>query len=154
MATNYNLNSASQADAYTVGHLASGTGIKTLSALVELKGKTTSDSFTLFKIPAGSAVVASSINVIENAGETATINVGYQTGTTTVGATFISGANVSQAAGTAIAGAGTDMIEGANIQQAFSTNLTTSASYIGAVVASGSTFAAGKFVVNCAVLFG
>ena len=153
MATNYNLANPDVASAYTTAYTARGNGVQTISTLIELKGKTTNDTFTLCKLPVGAAVLASNVAIVEDAGETCTIDVGYQSGTTTVGQTFVAGFNANQAAGTITAGAGTDLIEGSGIQTSIGTNTLTTANYVGAKVASGSTLAAGKIIVSVVVLF-
>jgi hypothetical protein len=109
-----------------------GIGIQT-SNVVDIQGMTTSDVIDLFTIPANSKVLSCLIKVVEDAGETCTIDIGV-TGGDTDG--LVDGADLNQAAGTLIAGAGDDMplaVENSADQK------------VSALLATGSTFAAGKF---------
>lgn len=155
---NFNLNNPDQTATYTVGNTCRGTGVQSLQQVIDLKGKTLADTMTLFKLPVGSAVISATAQILEAAGETCTIGVGLQTTNNAggVSANFIAAFDANAAAGTMYVGAGSDLIEGTGIQQAVGVMQETSKAasiYLGAYVASGTTFTAGKVLVSFNVAF-
>lgn len=105
------------------------------SGIVDLGGYTAADTFQLFTVPAGSVPLAAAIEIIEDAGETCTIDVGI-TGGDVDG--LIDGADLNQAAGTAVGGAGDDLC----------TAIAAAETTYHALAVTGSTYAAGKFRVH------
>jgi hypothetical protein len=112
-----------------------GIGVVT-SNVVDIGGTTAADTFTLFTIPTLHKPISCIIKVVEDAGETCTVDVGI-TGGDVDG--LVDGADLNQAAGTIISGAGDDLALG--VENAAATTY----SVLGV---TGSTYAAGQIQVT------
>lgn len=124
-------------DFTTGGELPRLVGVQTLtSKIIDLKGCDTGDTWDLWDLPAGSTVLAASAVVLEKAGETATFHVGHAGDADG----YIVGFNCNQDAGSYARGQGALLVGSQE-----------NARTVQVTIASGSTFAAGKFQVTLVV---
>lgn len=110
-----------------------GIGTQT-SNIVDLQGGTAGDTYDLFTIPANCKIISGLIEVVEDAGETCTLDIGV-TGGDTDG--LVDGADLNQAAGTLIVAGGDDLSTVGAVEN-------TSDQLVTILVATGTTLAAGK----------
>ena len=112
-----------------------GIGVQT-SNVVDIGGYTAADTFALFTIPALSKPISCILKIVEDSGETCTLDIGIS-GVDVDG--LMDGVDMNQAAGTIVSGSGDDMPLAAEV--AADTLIT-------ALAVTGSTYAAGKFQVT------
>jgi hypothetical protein len=105
----------------------------------DVGGETTAATYDLFKIPAGSVVLGCIVEITENAGESCSCSVGI-TGTST--GAFAEGVNLSQAAGTLVAGGGSYIT---------TPTFLTASTEVTLLTTTGTTYAAGKGRVHLLV---